>query len=311
MYSGKITDVSGVLVGHAQDYQAMTGVTCVYFPGGAVGGVDVRGGGPGTRETDALEPGRLVEKINAFVLSGGSAFGLDSASGVMQALERKGEGYETGFAKVPIVPAAVLYDLGIGSPKIRPNAAMGAAAFASCSTECEQGIIGAGTGATTGKLARGLRPFKSGIGTASLRLPGGATIGAIVAVNAAGDVYDPHTGELIGGATTPEGKMICAGDALYAANAISGFTGNTTIGVIATDARLNREQTNRLAMLAHDGYARAIRPVHLPVDGDTVFAASTGTCDADFLMICAFAAEVMGRAVANAAYAAREQTARS
>lgn len=311
MYSGKITDVSGVLVGHAQDYQAMTGVTCVYFPSGAVGGVDVRGGGPGTRETDALEPGRLVEKINAFVLSGGSAFGLDSASGVMQALERKGEGYETGFAKVPIVPAAVLYDLGIGSPKIRPDAAMGASAFASCSTECEQGIIGAGTGATTGKLARGLRPFKSGIGTASLRLPGGATIGAIVAVNAAGDVYDPHTGELIGGATTPEGKMICAGDALYAANAISGFTGNTTIGVIATDARLNREQTNRLAMLAHDGYARAIRPVHLPVDGDTVFAASTGACDADFLMICAFAAEVMGRAVANAAYAAREQTARS
>lgn len=308
MYSGKITDVKNVLVGHAQDYDAMTGVTCVYFPEGAVGGVDVRGGGPGTRETDALQPGRLVDKIHAFVLSGGSAFGLDSAGGVMKAIEQKGEGYDTGFAKVPIVPAAVLYDLGIGSAKVRPDAAMGEAAFRACSGECAQGIIGAGTGATTGKLSRGLRPFKSGIGTASMRLPGGATIGAIAAVNAAGDVFDPHTGELVGGATTPDGKMISAGDALYSANAISDFTGNTTIGVIATDAKLTREQTNRLALLAHDGYAMSIRPVHLPVDGDTVFAASTGVYDADFLLICAFAAEVMSRAVVNAAYAAREQS---
>ena len=306
MYPGKITDVTHVLVGHAQDYQAMTGVTCVYFPEGAVGGVDVRGGGPGTRETDALHPGRLVDKINAFVLSGGSAFGLDSASGVMKALEAKGEGYETGFAKVPIVPAAVLYDLGIGSAAVRPDAAMGEAAFRNCSQDCAQGIIGAGTGATAGKLAPGMQPFKSGIGTASMKLPGGATIGAIAAVNAAGDIYDHRTGELLGGPTAPDGKMISAADAIFAAGHASGFTGNTTIGVIATDAKLTREQTNRLALLAHDGYAMAIRPVHMPVDGDTIFAASTGVYDCDFLLVCAYAAEVMARAVANAAYAARE-----
>lgn len=307
MYPGKITDVSNVLVGHAQDYDAMTGVTCVYFPNGAVGGVDVRGGGPGTRETDALQPGRLVDKVNAFVLSGGSAFGLDSAGGVMKALEEKGEGYETGFARVPIVPAAVLYDLGIGSAKIRPDAAMGAAAFRCCSANCPQGIVGAGTGATTGKLSQGLKPFKSGIGTASMKLPGGATVGAIAAVNAVGDVYDPHTGALIGGATTPDGRMVSAADALFSMP-VGGSPANTTIGVIATDAKLTREQVNRLALLAHDGYAMAIRPVHMPMDGDTIFAAATGVHDAEFVLVCACAAEVMARAVANAAYAAREQS---
>lgn len=309
MYPGKITDVTHVLVGHAQDTDAMTGVTCVYFPNGAVGGVDVRGGGPGTRETDALQPGRLVDKINAIVLSGGSAFGLDSASGVTHALEEKGEGYETGFAKVPIVPAAVLYDLGIGSATVRPDAAMGEAAFRNCGTDCPQGIAGAGTGATAGKLSQGLTPFKSGIGTASMKLPGGATIGAIAAVNAVGDIFDPHTGELLGGASTPDGHMVSAADALFSLPA-SHFTGNTTIGVIATDAKLTREQTNRLALLAHDGYAMAIRPVHMPMDGDTVFAASTGVYDAEFILVCAYAAEVMARAIANAAIAAREQTGR-
>lgn len=307
MYPGKITDVTGVLVGHAQNYDAMTGVTCIYFPSGAVGGVDVRGGGPGTRETDALQPGRLVDKINAFVLAGGSAFGLDSAGGVMKALEAKGEGYETGFAKVPIVPAAVLYDLGIGSATVRPDAAMGEAAFRNCSTECPQGIVGAGTGATTGKLSQGLTPFKSGIGTASMKLPGGATIGAIAAVNAVGDIHDPHTGELIGGATAPDGRMVSATDMLFHLP-VGNAPANTTIGVIATDAKLTREQTNRLALLAHDGYAMAIRPVHMPMDGDTIFAASTGVHDAEFVLVCAYAAEVMARAVANAAYAARESS---
>ena len=307
MYPGKITDVTGVLVGHAQNYDAMTGVTCVYFPNGAVGGVDVRGGGPGTRETDALQPGRLVDKINAFVLSGGSAFGLDSAGGVMKALEEKGEGYETGFAKVPIVPAAVLYDLGISSATVRPDAAMGEAAFRSCSDDCAQGIVGAGTGATAGKLSQGLTPFKSGIGTASMQLPGGATIGAIAAVNAVGDIYDPHTGELIGGASAPDGRMVSAADMLFRLP-VGNSPANTTIGVIATDAKLTREQTNRLALLAHDGYAMAIRPVHMPMDGDTIFAASTGVHDAEFVLVCAYAAEVMARAVANAAYAAREQS---
>ena len=307
MYPGKITDVTGVLVGHAQNYDAMTGVTCVYFPNGATGGVDVRGGGPGTRETDALQPGRLVDKVNAYVLSGGSAFGLDSAGGVMKAIEAKGEGYETGFAKVPIVPAAVLYDLGIGSATVRPDAAMGEAAFHACSADCPQGIVGAGTGATAGKLSQGLQPFKSGIGTASMKLPGGATIGAIAAVNAVGDIYDSHTGALIGGASTPDGRMVSAADMLFSLPA-SEVSANTTIGVIATDAKLTREQTNRLALLAHDGYAMAIRPVHMPMDGDTIFAAATGVYDAEFVLVCAYAAEVMARAVANAAYAAREQS---
>ena len=303
MYNGSITDVRGVRVGHATNEEARTGVTAVLFDEGAVAGVDVRGGGPGTRETDALAPGRLVEKINAVVLAGGSAFGLDAAGGAMRWLEDKGRGFDTGFARVPIVPAAVLFDLGCGSSTVRPDAAMGWQACENAGATCPQGSVGAGTGATVGKLLPGTPAAKSGIGTASLPLPSGAVLGAIAAVNAAGDVYDPDTGEFLAGAR--------ALDAFLGGGAgkPGSFPGNTTIGVIATDAKLTRDQAHRLAMLAHDGYARAIRPVHLPVDGDTVFAASTGEIEENYMLICALAAEVMARAIANAVLAVRGEKA--
>ena len=299
MYPGSITDVKGVLVGHATNAAARTGATAVLFENGAVAGVDVRGGGPGTRETDAMAPGRLVEKIDAVMLAGGSAFGLDAAGGAMRWLEAHGHGFDTGFAKVPIVGSAVIFDLGCGASDVRPDAAMGFAACEAAGRACPQGSVGAGTGATVGKLVPGRPPVKCGIGTASLPLPSGAVLGALAVVNAAGDVYDPETGECLAGS----GAMA----AFLGQNAATpqSFTGNTTLGVIATDAKLTHEQAHRLALLAHDGYARAIRPVHLPVDGDTVFAASTGDIEENYLLICALAAEVMARAIANAALAAR------
>ncbi|NLG25217.1 MAG: P1 family peptidase [Clostridiales bacterium] len=303
MFAGTIADVAGIAVGHATDWQAQTGVTAVLAPGGAVAGVDVRGGAPGTRETDAMAPGRLVERIQGVLLTGGSAFGLDAAGGAMKYLARKGLGYDTGVAKVPIVGAAVLFDLGVGDPSVRPDAAMGALACLCASGEVRQGRMGAGAGATIGKLAPGCAPSPGGVGTASMALPGGATIGAIVAVNSAGDVCHPDTGELLAGPIAPGGGMFAGHKALSAdARPLSA---NTTIGVVATDARLTREQAGRLALCAHDGYARAIRPAHLPIDGDAAFALSAGEAECNFILLCAAAAEVMARAVANAAIAAR------
>ena len=310
MYLGSITDVKGVLVGHETDLDARTGVTAVLFERGAVAGVDVRGGGPGTRETDALAPGRLVEKIDAVLLAGGSAFGLDAAAGAMRYLEAQGRGYETEHARVPIVPAAVIYDLGCGRGDVRPDAAMGERACKRAGRACAQGSVGAGTGATVGKLVPGALPAKCGLGTASLRLPGGATLGALAVVNAAGDVYDPHTGEFLAGAHAEDGTPRPVLHSLSNDEAtLKGFSGNTTLGVIATDARLSREQASRLALLAHDGFARTILPVHLPVDGDTIFAASTGEIEENYLILCALAAEVMARAVANAALSTAGETA--
>ena len=303
MYPGSITDVTGVRVGHAEDMKARTGVTAVIFDGGAVAGVDVRGGGPGTRETDALAAGRLVEKIDAVLLTGGSAFGLDAAGGAMRWLEAQGRGFDTGLARVPIVPAAVLFDLGCGSSAVRPDAEMGWDACAAAQKTCPQGSVGAGTGATVGKLVPGVPATKCGVGPASLRLPSGAVLGALAAVNAAGDVYDPDTGAFLAGSGAME-RFLAGSE-----GAPSGFTGNTTLGVIATDARLSRDQAHRLALLAHDGYARAIRPVHLPVDGDTIFSASTGEIEENYMLICALAGEVMARAIANAAEATRGETA--
>ena len=303
MYPGSITDVTGVLVGHASDTEARTGATAVIFENGAVAGVDVRGGGPGTRETDAMAPGRLVEKIDAIMLAGGSAFGLDAAGGAMRWLEEHGHGFDTGFGRVPIVGSAVIFDLACGSSAVRPDAEMGYAACAGAGKACLQGSVGAGTGATVGKLLPGHAPVKCGVGTASLRLPSGAVLGALAVVNAAGDVFDPDSGEMLAGVRSLDSLL--ADDA----QATGGFPGNTTVGVIATDARLTHEQAHRLALLAHDGYARAIRPVHLPVDGDTVFAASTGDIEESYMRICSVAAEVMARAIANAALATRGESA--
>lgn len=312
-YPGDITDVHGIRVGQAQSESARTGVTVVLCrKDGAVGGVSVRGAAPGTRETDLLRPGNLVEKVHAVVLSGGSAFGLDAAGGVMRYLEQIDYGMDMGVAKVPIVPAAVLYDLSVGDPRVRPDAAMGRAACMAAGKGMQQGRAGAGCGATVGKLVPGAVPQDSGIGSASLTLPEGVTVGAVVAVNAVGDVYHPETGKVLGCARMPDGTKVLAEGLLYGhAPApqqirIPAPGSNTTIGVVAVDCKLTKEQANRLADVSHDGLARTIRPVHTQMDGDTMFALATGRTEneVNFVKLCAAAAEVTARAIANALYSA-------
>ena len=314
-FSGSITDVHGIRVGQVEDIKARTGVTVVRAGHeGAVLGVDVRGAAPGTRETDLAKPGNLVKRANAVVLSGGSAFGLVAADGVMQYLESVDVGLDMGVCKVPIVPAAVLYDLGVGSAKIRPTAEMGAEACMIASKEVIEGKHGAGCGATVGKIVPGTIPATGGVGTASIKLHNGVTIGAIAAVNAVGDIYHPSTGELIACGTLSDGTPVKAIDLLYGKPPIPNAPRfmkpgqNTTIAVIATDAILNKEEANRLATVAHDGFARTIKPVHTQMDGDTCFALATGRVDADtnFMMICMAAAEVMARAIYNAVIAGGE-----
>ena len=315
LFEGDITRVHGIKVGQAENQDAMTGCTVVLCLGdGAVGGVSVRGAAPGTRETDLLRPGNLVEKANAVVLAGGSAFGLEAASGVMNQLERMGYGIDMGVARVPIVPSAILYDLEIGDPRVRPDAEMGRQALMNAKKGMRQGCYGAGCGCTVGKLVPGGKPQKSGVGSASITLPEGVTVGAVVAVNAVGDVYHPHTGQLLGCAHMPDGTPIPADALLFGHTPGSKQLriqagANTTIGVIATDCRLTKEQANRLADVGHDGYARTIRPVHTQMDGDTLFALGTGSVDKDvnFVKICAAAAEVTARAIANALISAQEK----
>ena len=308
-YAGDVTQVHGIRVGHAQSISGRTGCSVILCrKEGAIGGVSVRGAAPGTRETDLLRPGTRVENGNAIVLSGGSAFGLDAAGGVMRYLEQMDCGMDMGVARVPIVPAAVLYDLSVGDPHIRPDAAMGRSACMAAAKGMAQGRVGAGTGATVGKLIPGAIPQESGIGSASITLPEGVTVGAIVAVNAVGDVYHPETGEVLGCAHMPDGTKVTAEGLLYGhAPApqqirIPAPGSNTTIGVVAVDCKLTKEQANRLADVAHDGLARTIRPVHTQMDGDTMFALATGRIPAEvnFVKLCAAAAEVTARAIANA-----------
>lgn len=295
-----ITDVPGIEVGQAQDEESLTGCTAILCRSGAVGGVDVRGGGPGTRETDLLNPINLVEKVHAVVLAGGSAFGLDSATGVMHYLEEQGIGFETGPAKVPIVPAAILYDLGIGRADVRPDAAMGYSAAASASSARPvEGNAGAGMGATVGKMRGMDYAMKSGIGTASVEI-NGVIIGAIVAVNAVGDVVDPKTGEIVAGLRSgPSLEWMKNGGTQSASQQ------NTVIGVVATNASLNKAQATKVAQMAQDGLAQAIRPAHTMFDGDTIFALATGEKPADVSMVGAFAAEVMAEAIVRAVRMAR------
>ena len=313
-YSGDITRVHGIRVGQAENEAARTGVTVVLCrKDGAVGGCSVRGAAPGTRETDLLRPGNLVERVHAVVLAGGSAYGLAAADGVMRYLEQTGVGLDMGEQRVPIVPAAVLYDLGVGDGHIRPDAAMGRAACMSAQKQMQQGRHGAGCGATVGKLVPGAAPQASGIGSASVTLQEGVTVGAIVAVNAVGDVFDPNSGELIGCAHMPDGTAIPAEGLLWGhAPApqqirIPAPGSNTTIGVVAVDCRLTKAEANRLADVAHDGLARAIRPVHTQMDGDTMFALATAQVDheVNFVKLGAAAAEVTARAIANAIEAAK------
>lgn len=308
-FPGDITQVHGIRVGQSQNVEALTGVTVVLAPAsGAVGGVSVRGAAPGTRETDLLKPGNLVENAHAVVLAGGSAYGLAAADGVMQYLEHIGVGLEMSGMRVPIVPAAVLYDLGVGDGSVRPDAAMGYSACMSAGKGMSQGRVGAGTGATVGKLVVGGKPQQSGLGSASITLPEGVTVGAVAAVNAVGDVYHPVTGECIACASLEDGTRVPADGLLTGQHAarqtlhIPAPGTNTTISVVAVDCKLTKEQCNRLADIAHDGYARTIRPVHTQMDGDTVFALATGRVnnDVNFIKLCAAASEVMARAIANA-----------
>lgn len=299
-----ITDVPGVRVGNWTDAEARTGCTVVLLPDdGAVAGVDVRGSAPGTRETDLLEPGRLVERVHALVLSGGSAFGLAAADGVMGFLRERGVGLDVGPARVPLVPAAVLFDLAVGSATAHPGPAEGriAAEEAASGGGATQGPIGAGTGASVGKMLGPEFSVRGGLGSASLRLPGGATVGALAAVNALGDVVDDR-GEVIAGARRPDGTPIDQVRTLLegglAQPPVAGA--NTTLVVVATDARLRDTQARKLAQLAHDGLAQAIRPVHTLFDGDTCFAVGTGDLDADPTLLGIAVVEVVRAAVQRA-----------
>jgi L-aminopeptidase/D-esterase-like protein len=308
-----ITDVPGIEVGQAQDEEALTGCTVILCRKGAVSGVDVRGSAPGTRETDLLNPVNLVEKVHAVVLAGGSAFGLDAASGVMRYLDENGIGFDTGAGKVPIVPAAILFDLNTGRGDVRPDAEMGYRAAASASSGAPaEGNYGAGTGASVGKIFGPKSAMKAGIGAASMNV-GGLVVGAIVAVNAFGDVVDPQTGKILAGARSTQlgpfqlGHAGYFGDTLEIMKTFIGRTvlsfatkANTVIGVVTTNARLSKPEATKVAQMAQDGVARAIRPAHTMLDGDTIFALATGEKKTDPSTAGAFAAEVVAQAIVRA-----------
>jgi L-aminopeptidase/D-esterase-like protein len=311
MMTNSLTDIPGIRVGHAHDLEALTGCTVVLCPPGTIGGVDKRGGAPSSRQTDQLETVRLVNEVHAVLLGGGSAFGLDAASGVVGYLEEHEVGFDMRVARVPIVPAAILFDLLIGRGDVRPDAAMG---YQACENASErrpaEGNVGAGTGATVGKILGKDGAMKAGLGTASREIGGGLVVGALVAVNAFGDVIQPRTGEILAGArlveTDEAGNPITTGFAntlsvmeQFAASAglHMGRRENTVIGVVATNARLDKEGINKVAQMAHDGLARTIRPAHTMFDGDTIFGLATGEIDADPSLIGAFAAEVFAEAV--------------
>jgi L-aminopeptidase/D-esterase-like protein len=308
---GGLTDVAGLRVGHFTDSRRPTGCTVVLAEGGAFCGVDVRGGAPGTRETDLLDPVNSVEQVHAVLLSGGSAFGLDAVAGVMRYLEEKGVGFRVSVGAVPIVPAAILYDLGIGDWTIRPDARAGyEAARAASAGPVAEGSVGAGAGATVGKLFGASHAMKGGVGTASLRLPSGAVVAALVAVNASGDVVDPATGRVLAGSRGPGGAPPRGAVETLLSGVAPGAplrSENTTIGVVATNVALTKAEATKVAQMAHDGLARSIRPVHTPWDGDTLFALSTAAVRVDQapLVVGALAAEAVARAVVRAVTAAR------
>lgn len=299
-----ITDVPGVLVGHAHDGAALTGCTVVLTPGGAVGGVDVRGGGPGTRETDLLNPTANVAVVHAIALCGGSAFGLAAATGVMDWLQERDIGYPTRVRRVPIVPAAVIFDLGIGRADRWADAAMGYAACEAAGECVAEGCVGVGIGATVGKMLGIDLAVKSGVGTWSETLSDGTVIGALAVCNAVGDVYDEVSGRIIAGARLPGTSsfantlMFLRSPAVQMALNQSAASENTTLAVLATDARLTKAEATKVAQMAQDALARTIRPVHTPFDGDTVFVLSTGQRTGQHVAVLgAIAADVLARAI--------------
>ena len=297
--------MAGIRVGHHTDARRPTGCSVVLTEAGAVGGVDVRGAAPGTRETELLSPVNAVEQVHAVLLAGGSAFGLDAAGGVMRWLEERGVGVRVGPAVVPIVPAAILFDLWVGDASVRPDASAGYAACVAASGDAPaQGCVGAGAGASVGKLFGIARAMKGGIGTASIKV-GGITVGALVAVNAIGDVIDPANGRVLAGARTEDGAALLGSmQALLRGEVPPPLQAGmaTTIGVVATDAVLTKAQAQKLAQMAHDGLARSINPVHTLTDGDTLFALATGASGltGHVTLLGAVAAEVMAAAVVNA-----------
>lgn len=316
--AGSITDVPGIEVGSAQNDEALTGCTVVLARNGAVAGVDVRGSAPGTRETDLLEPTNLVDKVHAVLLAGGSAFGLDAAGGVMRYLEEHKIGFNTGVVKVPIVPAAILFDLNIGDKSIRPDASMGYLACEMASRKRPaEGNYGVGTGASVGKLFGAALAMKTGLGTASIKAAG-IIVAALVAVNAWGDIIDPESGSIVAGLRSGKvGPLRVGGkepfaDTLAMMQTLPGRSvldmaarANTVIGVVATNARLTKTEATKVAQMAQDGAARTMRPAHTMMDGDTIFALSTGNRRANLTLVGALAAEVMAEAILRGARLAK------
>jgi L-aminopeptidase/D-esterase-like protein len=298
-----LTDIPGIRVGHISDYQAITGCTAILCEAGAVGGVDIRGAASGTQETETLNPLHVDPVVHGILLAGGSAFGLEAASGIRRYLESRGVGVATPSAKVPIVPAAILYDLGIGNSKIRPSVAMGEAAATAASTDpVAEGCVGAGTGATVGKALGMKQAMKSGIGSFTVALPGGVLVASLVAVNAFGDVRDPATGKIVAGARkAPGSREFADGNEIVKQKALPPLVRtNTTLGVVATNARLSKVEATKLAQFASLGMARAIYPVNTTNDGDTVFALSHGDRRADINSLGVAAAEAMVQAILRA-----------
>jgi L-aminopeptidase/D-esterase-like protein len=299
-----ITSIEGLLVGHWTDLEAAKGCTVVLCPEGAVASADVRGGAPATRETDLLRPGNLVERVHAVLVSGGSAYGLDAAGGVMRWLEERGHGFPTSGGLVPIVVAAALFDLGFGKASPRPEPEAGyAACEAATSGAVAEGTVGAGTGATVGKALGIERAMKGGLGTAAERTASGVTVAALVVANAMGEVVDPESGRVVAGPRAAEGGFADSVEVLRTREAVLPFGAeNSTLGVVATDAQLTKSDCARLATMAHAGMARAIRPVHTPVDGDIIFALATGAnaTAADLLQLGALAARAVERAIVRA-----------
>lgn len=308
IYSGYLTDVEGIKLGHASDFEGGTGLSVIIPDSNNTAAVEVRGSAPGTRETDLLNPINQVSEVNGIILSGGSAYGLDAATGLMEELEKDGRGFDVGCGIVPIVSQAVLFDLAYKTPKARPNAKMAKLAYKNASYDNKEcGIIGAGTGATVGKAMGMDKAFKSGIGQASMTL-GDLTVSAIVAVNAFGDIFDYEKGKQIAGPMV-DGKMLSTMDNIEnIAKSFSEVEGkNTTIGLVATNASFNKTELTKICQMTHDGYARSINPVHTMFDGDTIFALATNKIKADVTIVGALASMVMSRAIANAIYTSKEK----
>lgn len=302
MKTGTITDVPGVKVGHAQNEEALTGCTVILLEQPSVCGVDVRGSAPGTRETDLLDPMNLVQTVHAVCLSGGSAYGLDAATGVMQYLEEQGAGLDVGYGVVPIVPAAVLFDLAVGNHRIRPDRNMGYEAAARASKDpVAQGNAGAGMGASVGKMGGFANAMKSGLGSASIALPSGLVVGAVVAVNAVGHVFDPQSGQIVAGPRNEKGQIVDSVELMktHIQSPIPPGT-NTTIAVVASNAKLSKAEAKKVAQMAHDGLARTIRPIHTMFDGDTIFSIATGEVAATVDLIGSLSADVLAEAVIQA-----------